>query len=62
MKRVRNNEVIWEVEVNRIELNEDEYSEKIVRLIKALLEIDQSQKQAEIDSRKSVDQNPRKAA
>ncbi len=42
MKLIKNNEVDWAVEISQIEIKRDEYDARVVRLIKALIEIDQS--------------------
>ena len=42
MKLIKNNEDIWAVEISQIEIKRDEYDASIVRLITALIEIDQS--------------------
>ena len=39
---IKNNEDNWAVEISQIEIKRDEYDARIVRLIKALIEIDQS--------------------
>jgi hypothetical protein len=39
---IKNNEDDWAVEVCQIEIKRDEYDARIVRLIKTLIEIDQS--------------------
>ena len=38
---IKNNENDWAIEVSQIEIKRDEYDARIVRLIKALIEIDQ---------------------
>jgi hypothetical protein len=42
LKLIKNNEDNWAVEVSQIEIKRDEYDARVVRLIKALIEIDQS--------------------
>jgi hypothetical protein len=42
LKLIKNIEDDWAVEVSQIEINRDEYDARIVRLIKALIEIDRS--------------------
>ena len=39
---IKNNEDNWVVEVSQIEIKRDEFDARVVRLIKALIEIDQS--------------------
>ena len=39
---IKNNEDNWAVEISQIEIKQDEYDARIVRLITALIEIDQS--------------------
>ena len=39
---IKNNEDDWVVEISHIEIKRDEYDARIVRLITALIEIDQS--------------------
>lgn len=39
---IKNNEADWAVEISQIEIKRDEYDARIVRLITALIEIDQS--------------------
>ncbi len=39
---IKNNESDWAFEISQIEIKRDEYDARIVRLIKALIEIDQS--------------------
>ena len=41
MNLIKNNEDDWIVEISQIEIKRDEYGARIVRLIKALIEIDQ---------------------
>ena len=42
MKLIKNNEFDWALEISQIEIKRDEYDARIVRLITALIEIDQS--------------------
>jgi hypothetical protein len=42
LKLIKNNEADWGVEISQIEIKQDEYDARIVRLITALIEIDQS--------------------
>ncbi len=42
MKLIKNNEDDWAIEISQIEIKRDEYDARIVQLIKALIEIDQS--------------------
>jgi hypothetical protein len=42
LKIINNKEDIWAVEMSQIEIKRDEYDARIVRLITALIEIDQS--------------------
>ena len=42
MRLIKNNEDKWIVEISQIEIKQDEYDARIVRLIRALIEIDQS--------------------
>ena len=41
MNLIKNNEESWAVEISQIEIKQDEYDARIVRLITALIEIDQ---------------------
>jgi hypothetical protein len=42
LKLIKNNEVESPIEISQIEIKRDEYDARIVRLIKTLIEIDQS--------------------
>jgi hypothetical protein len=42
LKLTKNNEANWAVEISQIEIKRDEYDARILRLITALIEIDQS--------------------
>lgn len=62
MKVNKNIGTEWSIELCRIEIKRDEYEDRIVRLIKQLIEIDQSLFPEDIDSRENKTDITREAA
>jgi len=62
LKLTKNNEDNWAVEISQIEIKRDEYDARIVRLITALIEIDQSLFPQDSDSQADVNDVAREAA
>lgn len=62
MKLTKNNEDNWAVEISQIEIKRDEYCARIVRLITALIEIDQSLFPQDISGQADINDVAREAA
>jgi len=62
LKLTKNNEDKWIVEISQIEIKRDEYDARIVRLITALIEIDQSLFPQDISGQADINDVAREAA
>ena len=62
MKLTKNNEDNWAVQISQIEIKRDEYDARIVRLITALIEIDQSLFPQDISGQADINDVAREAA